>query len=244
MNTVIAYLGDDPSPTKKAEFERCARRLRLERRAPTMRAVTTGAELVRLGEDQLPRSVDHLIVIAHGGPDWLLNSRRGVHATRERPAAGLVSAARLAEAWCSPLRPGGLVSLCACLCSRPPAWWLRQAGGYTGNDWGASAYRDLPDGDASFSATLRDQLALRGCGVRVRGHGTVGHVLYNPILREHPPEAGAGGRALFGLVLDGCEPTAARRSRWVELVRGRLAEAWLLGDDDAIRVIREGWAAV
>ena len=242
MNTVIAYLADDPSPAKKAEFERCAKRLRLELRALTMRAVLTGAELVRLGEDQEPRSIDHLIVIAHGGPDWLLNSRLGVHATRENARTGLVSAARLAEAWAPALRPGALVSLCACLCSRSPAWWLRQAGGYTGNDWGPAAYRD--GGASSFASTLRDELARRGCSVRVRGHATVGHVLHNPILREHGPDAGGVGRALFGLALPGVEPTAARRRRWIDLVRGTLAEAWLLGDDSVADRISRDWAAV
>ncbi len=242
-NTAIAYLGDDPSPSKKAEFERCAKRLRLERRALTMRAVLTGAELVRLGEDQEPRSIDHLIVISHGGPDWLLNSRRGVHASRENVRTGLVSAARLAEAWAPALRPGGLVSLCACLCARSPAWWLRQVGGYTGNDWGPSAYRD--GGAASFSATLRDELARRGCPARVRGHATVGHVLYNPILREHPAEVGAEGRALFGIVLPGAEPTGAQRARWIGAVRGALAEAWLLGGDERLaETIRQRLAAV
>jgi len=235
VSTIVAYLAEDQSKSKQAEFLRCGTRIAAAH-GTTPVPIVTGLDLVALGQNQDPRTVDHLVVICHGGPDWLINSRRGVHATQAGVTpSGRVSAAWLADAWAPALVPGGLVSLCACLCSRSPKWWLVQTGGWTGNDWGPGAYKD--GGKRSFSATLRDELARRGAPVRVRGHGTVGHVLYNPILREHPAELGATGRALFGLALPGVEPTAARRRRWIDTVRGALAERWLLGDDSAVTEI-------
>lgn len=241
VRAVVAYLAIDASPSKQAEFLRCGQRIARSRQVEPV-PIVRGADLVELGEEQAPRSIDHLIIICHGGPDWLINSRRGVHATAAESAAhGRVSAARLAGAWAPALKPGGLVSLCACLCSRSPKWWLVQAGGWTGNDWGAAAYRD--GGERSFSAALRDELSRRGAPVAVRGHGTVGHVLYNPILREHGPEVGSAGRSLFGIALPGREPTARARAAWIGLARGELAEAWLLGDDSAAARIAGAWAS-
>lgn len=241
--TAIAYLAEDPSKSKQAEFKRVALRLAAAFGAPPPVPIVTGADLVEVASGLDYRSCDRLVVVCHGGPDWLVNSRRGVHATRgEAPGVGRVSAARLAEALAPAMVPGGLVALAACLCARSPRWWLREAGEYTGNDWGPHAYRD--GGARSFAATLRDELARRGAPVRVRGHGTVGHVTGNPILREFPPVVGVEGRSLFGLALPGVEPTAARRRRWIDLVKGEVAEAWLLGDDEIPGRIARAWAAV
>ncbi len=238
---LVAELGEDPNPRKRLEFARVGREL--SRRLDAWRSCTvvTGRDLVRFIDSEVCHRTRHVAIVAHGGPEWLLNSSRGVHVRSSSTTRGQVTVVELAEVLSRVL--GGdspLVSLCSCLCSRSPRWYLLEQLGYAGNDWGAAAYR--PGGERSFSATLRDELLARGvAGVRVRGHGTVGHVTNNPILREHGPAAGVAGETLFGLAFPELEPTAAARRQWVELVRGELAARWLLGDDSALVDIRKAW---
>ena len=207
-----------------------------------LHAVESGRGLLELGHHLAEAGgppIDHLVLAAHGGPSWLLSSRRGV-TTGEPRHPDQVGVWELAAAWAPVLSHEPLISLAACLCSRSPRWWLRRRWGRDyGSDWGARAY--LPGGEASFSARLRDYLSWHGLVPRVRGHRAAGHASALALLAEHRWPAAEPCVPLWQIVHGDLEPTLARRRRWVRLVTGRLAERWLLGDDAVVAEIRDRW---
>lgn len=233
MITVGAWLDSGP------RAERSLFRSIAEDRADVAHGVRTGRDLLELGEVFDGREVEHLVIAGHGGPDWLLSSRRGVTTARDARGDGQVSVMDLTAAWHGALARRPLISLAACLCSRSPRWWLRTHLGRVVSSWGPRSYR--PGGQASLSARLRDHLCWYGVHPRVRGHRAAGHASRLALLAEHrwpatslcePLWEQAHGQRL--------EPTLQRRRRWVELVTGRLAERWLLGEH-CIEDIREAW---
>ena len=207
-------------------------------------AVSSGRDLIdalagMVARADEPLAIDHLVIAGHGGPTWLLDDEHGI-TTGRATHDDQVTVARLADAMAPILCRTPLISLCACLCSRSPTWFLRTKWGRDiGSDWGARAY--LPGGQASLSARLRDELCYLGLVPRVRGHRASGHATALALLAEHRWPAAEPCEALWHLVHGDLEPTAARRRQWVRLVTGRLAERWLLGDDSAVDEIRARW---
>ncbi len=243
---VIIYLSRDTPPRRKAEFFRAATALTTadSRIFPAW----SGADLIRIAHDLPDLSVSHLLLVCHGSPIGFLHPSRGwgVHRWKDLPPH-LVGIDYFAEAWVPDLMTIGhdgepitpLISLCACLCSRSPHWYLTQLYGQYVSPWGPDSYRD--GGERSIAAALRDTMLRRGVPVRVRGHTAAGHVTDLPLLREHGPIVGDIGRSLFRLALPDVQPTWAVRRRWVRLVRGELARRWLLGDDTVVEEIRARW---
>ena len=222
-----------------AVFRGVATRATREDDSRVVEPVRSGVELADALADRRG-TYDHLVIVGHGGPTWLLNPRRGV-TSRRRAAArrGQVTVYDLA-----PLLDGvELVSLAACLCSASPRWWLRSAGRSAGRSlsrWGRAAYE--LGGEASFSARLRDASWWEhGRPLVVRGHSSAGHASGNPLLREHGGAAGTLGVPLYREVWPTRAPTRAVRRRWVEVVRGELAERWLMGDDSVADEIKARW---
>jgi hypothetical protein len=231
MATALLWYDAEPKPAKAKEFERVAKELSVSL-ATIAHPVHTGkamADAARLFE---PGSVDWIVANMHGFTTRLLCSSAGVHATQHRPPA-VVSIGAFVDAWRPFLADVVKVSLCACCCSQEPRTFASL--------WGPWAHQD--GGLHSFSALLRDQLAAQGVTATVRGHTTAGHVTNNPALREHGPTPHEPGHSLFNRVLApiGVTPTWATTRRWNNLVRGPLAEAWLLFADGAVEAIREKW---
>lgn len=209
----------------------------------TVHPVSSGRELLELADDVDTRSVDHLVIAGHGGTTWVLDDEYGV-TTRAPSHHDQVSVWELAEAWAPALAERPLVSLAACLCSRSPRWYLVHRWGVSiGSDWGRRAY--LPGGQASFSARLRDALVWHGLDPRVRGHRAAGHASALALLAEHADIAALPCETLFGRALGplGVEPTLLVRRWWTRHVTGRLAQRWLMGDDDVEIEVRELWRA-
>ena len=223
-------------------------------------AARCGSEILDICS-RLPRdSVDHVVISGHGGPTWLLDDEHGISTGTIR-RSDEESVGDLARELAPALRPGALVSLAACLCSRSPTWLLMQAaraaraahvaaGGRMGraaekaisigSDWGLRAYQ--PGGLASLSARLRDLFAWYDAPVRVRGHRAAGHAVACPILAEHSWPATDPCEPLFSRALPGVAPDGAARRRWAALVQGDLARRWLLGDDSVEAEIRARWS--
>lgn len=233
---VVAYLDKDPRPAMQREFLRVGSRI-ASQYGGDLWPIRTGRDLARIATQYADREVDHLIVVCHGGTTWLVNSRVGVHRFASS-SRGQISVGRLAEVWAPRLTTRPLISLCACMCSRSPSWQLALLGTNT-SAWGPQGYNGL--GTESFSAKLRDELVRRCIRPQVRGHGTVGHVTGNPILREHAGDIGSAGTTLYRLVHPDIEPGIMARRQWVRLVKGELAERWLLGDDAVEMEIAMAW---
>lgn len=238
MRRVIIYLDEDPRPSMRREFLRVASRLQRMLEADELHPAHDGYQLLDIISKQPEHSVDHLIFVCHGGTTYLLRSTAGVHVWKYRPPLQ-VPVTHFAAALTSRLGPEPLISLCSCLCGRDPRWYLKSIGELT-SPWGPRSYR--PGGTKSFAGRLRDQLVDRDVRASVRAHTAVGHVTALPLLREFRPHVGAPGVPLFELVHRGqVQPTLAARRRWVQVVRGRPAERWLLGDDQVVDEIRSAW---
>ncbi len=239
MRRLIIYLDVDRRPSMRREFLRVASRLgdTLEGEV-SVHPAHDGDGLLRILEEQPSCSIDHLALVCHGGTTYLLSSQAGVHVWRDN-LIEQISVSRFAAALASRLGPRPLISLCSCLCGRDPRWYLRSISKLT-SPWGPRSYRE--GGTRSFAGRLRDALVERDVRASVRAHTAVGHVTALPLLRLFRPIRGAPGLPLYQIVHRGqLEPTWARRRRWVRLVRGELAERWLVGDDGVVGDIRGAW---
>ena len=194
--------------------------------------VRTGTELFDLVMCQEKRSIDHVLIAAHGGPTWLLNPRFGAVVRGQRK--GQVEVWELAKALEQISKGRLLVSLASCLCSRSPDWYLRLTD-RIGSNWGPRGYKR--GGRKSFSGQLRDYLRYYGCDARVRGHRASGHSSHCAILAEHNGIPGSKCETLFERALPGVNPTLKVRRWWIKHVTGELAEGWLLGDDSIEKII-------
>uniref|UniRef100_A0A6M3LNH3 Uncharacterized protein n=1 Tax=viral metagenome TaxID=1070528 RepID=A0A6M3LNH3_9ZZZZ len=248
MRSAVIFLDVDSKPARLAEFFKVARD---EHQALDCIAAPypahTGRTLIelagRVAEDlQGGPPVEHLALIMHGSTTGILRpgSGQGLHVSASRHP-GLYTVDEFARSWAPVLADGALISLCACLCARSPAWYLREAFGSIPSSWGPVSYK--AGGRRSFAGRMRDAFTKRGKSVRVRAHTVVGHVTYSPMLREFGPELGGDGVPLFELALPGIAPTLANRRRWVRLVRGQLARDWIMGvgDERVIERIRVAW---
>ena len=252
MTAVVAVTSRDSSARRLAYFQALAESVAAELDADGPVPLSTGADLCELADYHHDGSVDHLVILCHGGTSWLLSSSRGVAVARTNDGPDQVTVEELAAAWAPALAATCRISLCACLCSRSPTWWLealarrRELG--KGeimallSPWGPRAYQR--GGEASFSARLRDWLAFEGRVASVRGHRTAGDALGNPILMEHSWPAASQGIPLCELALPDEQPTAALRRWWARrggVVSGPRARRWLLFDDLAVDEIAAAW---
>ena len=240
MRHHIIYLDKDSLPARRREFLRVADE-EAERLSCTPYPAHTGQQLIELGQ-RAPDGIDHLALICHGSTTGLLRpgNGSGVHTWKSnRPR--LVSVGEFANVWAPKLRSGALISLCACLCGRDPAWYLRRLFGFLPKSWGPRSFKS--GGKRSFSSRLRDAFLDAGLPVVIRSHTAVGHVTRLPLLREHQGVEGSEGQALFAQCFPNLEPTWPNRRKWIRTVRGELARDWLMGDDTAIQRIMEAWEA-
>ena len=238
---VIVCLDKD-RPGRLAEFKSTASRIAAELTAGIF-FLHTGRELVCLA-DMMPRGeVDHLVVCAHGGSSWLLDSRGGVSIERTNLGRDQVTVAEMADAWSRALTHRPKISLAACNCLRSPETFLRRAfKGVVPGPWSSRSYQR--GGEASFGARLRGQLVWLGLRPRIRGHRSAGHLTANPILAELTFPAASQCTPLFELALPDVPVTTPARRRWASKkgpVVGRPAERWLLFDDSVVEEIALNW---
>jgi hypothetical protein len=228
MTTVAIYLDAHCTPGESSTFRGVCERVAEREPDTSIIHLHTGEELIDVAHHITPRTVDHLVIAAHGGTTWILDDQFGVTTGAPR-YVGQVTEEAVADAWAPVLVEYPLISLAACMCSRAPSWWLRRKWGHIGSDWGARAY--LPGGQTSFSARFRDALCWYGVYPDVRGHRTSGHTTYNPILAKHHYHAGEPCISWFHMEHPGVTPTRSWRRRWVREKKGLPAEAWLMGWD-------------
>lgn len=205
--------------------------------------VKTGSDLIDLLRGLPCQSVDHLVIAGHGGTTWIIDDEHGV-TTGAPQHPNQISVENLAHALMPILTDDGLISLCACMCSRSPRWYLqRRFGRYIGSDWGPRAY--TPGGQASFAARLRDLLFWHGRFSRVRGHRAAGHATRLALLAEHCSDEftnpGSACETLFERALPDVVPDLHARMWWVRTVTGPLAERWLFGDEAVAGEIARRW---
>jgi len=189
---------------------------------------------------------DHVVIAGHGGTRWIVDDQYGITSGPPR-RSGQVSVVDVGRELARVLRGDDpVVSLAACMCSRSPSAVLRlleRLGrlGQIGSDWGRRVYE--PGGLQSFSAWLRDSIVGHGQPVRVRGHRASGHATALALLAQHSGGLGEPCETLFGRALGplGVEPTLLVRRWWTRHVTGRLAQRWLMGDDDVEVEVRVLW---
>jgi hypothetical protein len=239
MTTVVVYLDRDRKAVRRRYFRDSAIRIARELGAKGPYPLHTGKELCELADRFEPRSVDHVVICAHGGPTWLLHPRTGVANADRFPELGQVDVAELVSAWSPAMTHKVLWSLCACLCSRSPTWWLRNFVGYVGSTWGTRSYQR--GGQASFAARLRDMLIWWHHDPDVRAHKSAGDLAGNPLLSQHTFPSAELSMPLCTLALPLQAITIGFRRWWVRTIKGKLAERWLLGDDSVIDEIGELW---
>jgi hypothetical protein len=239
MTAVVVVLDRDSKASRLAYFRSEAERVANDLEALGPFPLHTGREFVELAARFDRHSVDQVVVCAHGGPDWLLHPRTGIAINARFPELGQVDIAAAVAAWSPVMTHKVLWSLCACLCARSPAWWLRRFVGYVGSTWGPRSYQR--GGQASFAARLRDMLVWYSHDPDVRAHRTAGDLVGNPILSQHTGPAAALSWPLCALALPEVPVTIGFRRWWVRTVKGKLAERWLLGDDSAVGEIATLW---
>lgn len=239
MTVALIYLDQDKGKGKQREFKRVADRL-ADRFDVEAHPAHTGQTLLDISDKFASCSVEHFVIVCHGFSDRLLSARAGVHVVRHSPPA-VVDLDNLVHAWWRVLTPVCQISLCACMCSRSPTWWLRQKFREVPLMWAPHCHSD--GGAASFSARLRDRLARFGLNPTVRGHTTPAHVTHNPAGREHGPLAGIEGRSFFNQCLEEWDVrlTWANCRRFNNIAKGALAERWILFDDTAVEEIKDRW---
>ncbi len=237
--TVILCLDKDRKRIRQRAFIAMGKRVAREHGVSDkdLHFIHTGESAIALAERYGSREVEHLIVISHGGPDWLIDSRVGITTAKKAKRKGQVTVRELVGAWAPKCTVTLLVSLCACLCSRSPRWWMISFLGQFFSGWEARGYKR--GGEASFSAHLRDMFYWHSVFAIVRGHRTAGHALYNAILAEHRWTSGRKCIPLFELVFGALQqPSRAMRRWWTRNVTGNLAERWLLFQDTVVEEIR------
>lgn len=235
----LIYLDRDRIPARLREFKDVADNLSEVLDTPAHPA-HTGAQLIDIAHQFEDESVDHLVIVCHGWTVKLLQRWAGVHATVHRPP-NVVSLDVFARAWAPKLTDKCAISLCSCMSSRSPAWYLRKLFEKVPAYWGPHSHSN--GGKVSFSARLRDRLLKLGVSATVRGHTTPGHVTNNPTLREHRPIIRSEGESLFNRALGhlGVKPSWRTCRKFNNIVKGELAERWLLFDDTAVEDIRDAW---
>jgi len=249
MKSAVIFLPKDPRPAREREFHKVAMDEFAELDCIGIASIPalTGSDLINAAastQAQLHHEgleyLDHLAMIMHGSTTGLLRpgSGYGLHSSASSPPR-LYSVHEFARAWAPVLADGALISLCACLTARDPAWYLRQIFGSLPSSWGPRSYR--PGGTRSFAGRMRDAFVRLGRNVRIRAHTVVGHVTGSPMLREFRPVVGEPGQPLFQIALPMLSPTLANRRKWVRVVRGQLARDWIMGDDSTVDRIRQAW---
>jgi len=238
----LIYLDVDKNRNKQREFRRVADELE-QRFGVAAHPAHTGQALLDISDQYESNSIDHLVIVCHGFSDRLLSARAGVHAVRHFPP-NVVDLDTFTYAWWKVLAADCKISLCACMCSRSPSWWLRQKFRQLPGMWSPQCHSD--GGQASFSARLRDRLARFGLRPTVRGHTTPAHVTHNPAGREHGPLAGVDGRSFFNQCLGdaGVELTWANCKKFNNIAKGALSERWILFDDTAVEEIKDRFLKV
>ena len=124
MSIVVACLDRD-RPARMATFRRAAERAAAEL-GGELHHLHTGRALLELSDCFASRSVEQLVVCAHGGPDWLINGSAGIRIARTNRGPDQVTVAEFAAAWAPVLTERPLISLAACLCSRSPSCSTRR----------------------------------------------------------------------------------------------------------------------
>ncbi|MHC4644090.1 MAG: hypothetical protein ACYTBJ_01215 [Planctomycetota bacterium] len=237
--TVVIYLSKDPVPAKEREFYRIAARIAKLKHASHLIPAANGKQIVQGLRDVPDNSIEHLIMICHGGTQWLLTGRDGIYIDSPRSYSGL-SLSVFAQVLIPKLTPAPFISLGACLCGRSPHWYLTRRWGKVLSPWGAVSYKD--GGKYSFAGILRNALALQGLHPTIRSHTAAGHCTALPLLREHDDKVMTDGRSLFSKILGSdVSPSLHARRWWVRAVRGHLAERLLLFDYSADLEIWEKW---
>ena len=226
MTAVAVWLDGECTDREAATFQGVCDRVAAREPETLVVPLHSGEALVALAHEFDDRSVDHLVIAAHGGTTWILDDKFGL-TTGKVKYAGQAAVSKFARAWARKMTLSPLVSLAACMCSRAPRWWLQRKFGYIGSDWGARGY--LPGGQASLSARIRDLLIWNGVFPQVRGHRTSGHTTKNPVLAVHAGNAGTACRSWWSLENPGLEPTARERRAWVRAKQGQASEDWLMG---------------
>jgi len=224
------YLVKD-RPRRVRTFMRAARWWRQQCYGDEVRmfAFAEGQDVLAVLEDFPDDSLEQVAFFCHGISYALGRpGRLGFDVRPKRYSPPEICAhTELAEVLARKMKQGGLVSLCACLCSRSPRWRIRQLFGRILDPWSPQSYKD--GGDASFSSRLCRTIDRIGKRVQVRGHVAAGHTINLALLRQHEGDE-AVGRALFQMVHGtGTKPTLRLRRQWNRIVRGRLAARWLLG---------------
>lgn len=240
MTAVVVYLDVDRKPARRRYFRDSAIRIARELGAKGPYPLHTGRALVELASVFEPRSIDHVVICAHGGTNWLLHPRTGVANTARFPELGQVEISELVATWSSYMTHEVRWSLCACLCSRSPTWWQRRYLGRVTSSWGPRSYQR--GGQGSFAANLRDMLVWWKHVPDVRAHKSAGDLAGNPLLSQHTFPAADLSMPLCAIALPLETVTIGFRRWWVRTVKGKLAERWLLGDDSVVEEIAELWA--
>lgn len=232
--SVIFYLSHDPtSLSKERHFKRTAERLSLVLHAP-MLPFRFGSDLTSylpyLTEYLDGSLLGHMVFLCHGYPHGFGHPSQAWGVTMRSPKSGQISVGQFAEHFAELFEQDCLISLGACLCSSDP-WIL--------NRWGSVSYE--PGGLRSLSASLRDCLVRQGLLPDIRGHCVSGEIVTSPVLRRHTGVVGDPGETLFRLALPDVRTKWSNLRRFDQIVRGSLAESWLLGDESIPEQIRASW---
>jgi len=189
------------------------------------------------------RGLEQLAIFCHGTTtslgkpgQWGIDTRQACWGHGQ-----IISPADFAEAWAPKLAQGALVSLAACLCGRSQHWYLARRFGKLvatyASPWGAESYED--GGATSLAIQLMRAFVASNAMIKIRAHCAAGHTTHQALLREFRPRLGIG-LSLFRMVLGPTTPWSIRlRNKWQALVKGELAERWLLGDADVAAEIKK-----
>lgn len=180
-------------------------------------------------------TITHLAIFCHGTPAAL--GQPGRWGVDIRPARwvqpGFIGPEEFADAWGPKLAPHALVSLCACLCGRSQHWYLQQRFGKLvatfASPWGQESYEN--GGATSLAISLMRALGGEDRQVCVRAHCAAGHCTHQALLREFRPGLSLGLSLFRRVVGPTAEWSLKLRNEWQSVVKGQLAERWLLGDN-------------
>lgn len=187
--------------------------------------------------------VEQLAIFSHGTTTSLGKPGRwGIDTRQARQGHGqIISPTEFAAVWAPKLAQGALISLAACLCGRSRHWYLTKLYGKAASPWGAESYED--GGATSLAIQLVRAFTDAGVRVKVRAHCAAGHTTHQALLREFRPRLGIG-LSLFRMVVGPTKTwTLTLRNAWQRIVKGELAERWLLGDADVAADIKDRFTA-